>query len=55
MQLPATQSISFSVTDTNFYFLVGINTSYIGGMRMCMPKIMLEISELAEPASDWLP
>jgi hypothetical protein len=55
MQLPTTQSISSSATDTTFIFIVGINTSYFESVRTCMPKIALEISELLLPASDPLP
>jgi hypothetical protein len=55
MQLPATQTISTSAIDANFNIIVGINTSSIGSMRFCVPKTALEISELALPASDWLP
>jgi hypothetical protein len=51
MQLPATPS----TTDTNFNFLVGINTSYFGSVRIYMPKIVLQISEPLLPASDLLP
>jgi hypothetical protein len=55
MQLLATQSISSSTINTKFKFLVGINTSYFGSVRICMPKKALEISELMLPASDPLP
>jgi hypothetical protein len=40
MQLPAIQTISSRATDTNFIFLVGINTSYFGSVRICMPKVV---------------
>ncbi len=43
MQQLATQSISSSTTDTNFIFLLVINTSYFGSVRSCMPKIALEM------------
>jgi hypothetical protein len=55
VQLPVTQTISSSATDKKNYFLEGINASYFGSVRIYMPKIALEISELALPASDWLP
>jgi hypothetical protein len=54
MQLPAAQSISSSATNTNFNFLIEYNTSYFGSVRICMPKIALEIAEQVLPASGWL-
>jgi hypothetical protein len=52
MRLPALHSISSSAADKYIIFLVGNNTSYFGSVRICMPKIALEISELLLPASD---
>jgi hypothetical protein len=46
-----THSLFLQPVQSECTFLVGLNTTYFGSVRICMPKIALEISELALPAS----